>query len=250
MASLSVTHHKSPISSCKTESCVPIVSVVIKMLSGDLIQLNIAADITQRQFYKIVNDRYSSYHRAELILYRMSSVEDDLILFQTDRSLQPQEGEIFCLFIEPFPFSIYFTTECVASDRNQTAYFIAEMTINDDDETKSNLIEEKLLIRTPRYQGDLFIPAIYHMKDIEIIRTEHNGYGCSKSLIENPTYNLSFSDITLLVRSFIRQNEYFSIHTVARTHLMYQRLIKEWDELMDLHKLLMLKLIIFLHYVF
>jgi len=235
MASSTITYRKSTRISRKKESWSPMVSVVIKMLSGDLIQLEIDADTTQSQFYKIVNDRYSSYHLAELLLYRMSDVEDNIILLQTDHSLQPQEGEVFCLFIEPFPFSIHFTTECVASDRNLTEYFVAEITIDNKDESKSNLFEEKLLIRTPQHQGDLFIPEIYNMKDIEIIRTEYREYGCIKSHIENPTYNLSFSAITLLVRNFISQNEYFSIHTVTRTHLMYQCLIKEWDELINLH---------------
>jgi len=235
MASSAVTYRKSTRISPNKESWAPMISVVIKMLSGDLIPLEIPVDTTQLQFYKIVNDRYSSYHLAELLLYRMSEIEDNLILVQTDHPLQPQEGDVFCLFIEPFPFSIYSTTECVASDRNQTYYFIAEITIDGDDESKSSLYEERLLIRTPQHQGDLFIPEIYHMKDIQIIRTEYREYGCIKFDIENPTYNLAFSDITLLVRSFISQNEYFSIHTDARTHLMYQRLIKEWDELMNTH---------------
>jgi hypothetical protein len=228
----------------KSPSTVPI---YIKLLSGDLIHLQVTRNISQYDFYEIVYRHLSGlpeYHSIQLInliLYRtFDDGKDNQLLEHISLLLCPKNDEIFPLFIEPFPFYLDFCNEDIRlTDDSINTYVVINLHIRD--KTKSYL-EDKIfsqdyLLRCPMSQGDLFIPQIWSMDHITVQNMHFSNFG-DWGYIDNPDPDLVINDITQLVSDFTRETPYFfmgATHGLHRVSVLNKLLGDDFEQLMKFY---------------
>jgi hypothetical protein len=223
----------------------PKIPISIKLLSGDLIHLEITQNTTLFDFYEIVYKHlsdlpeYSSVQYTDLILYRTIDEEQTEILEHISKVLSPNNGEIFLLLINPFPFSIYFCNESIRlTDNSSNEYVVISLSI--EDKTKSypenKILGQDYLLRRPTSKDDRFIPQIWSMDHINVRHMHFNNFG-DFGYIENPDPSLVISDITRLVSDFINETPYFftgTTHGFRRASILYKLLGDDFDRLMNM----------------
>ena len=220
------------LSKFKTPSNIPI---SIKLISGDLIHLELAPNTTLFDFYEIVYKHlsglpeYSSVKYTDLILYRTIDQEQTEILEHISKVLSPKNDEMFLLFIEPFPFSIYFCNESIhLKDDSSNEYVVISLSIEDKMKSypENKILGQDYLLHRPTSKGDLFIPRIWSMEHINVRRMHFSNFG-DWGYIENPDQSLVINDPTRLVSDFIRETPYFftgTTHGFRRAGVLYRLL--------------------------
>jgi hypothetical protein len=224
----------------------PKIPISIKLLSGDLIHLELAPHTTLFDFYEIVYKHlsglpeYHSIRYTDIILYRTVDEENTELLEHISKVLSPTIDEIFHLFIEPFPFSIYFCNEDIRlTGNNSEQYVVINLSIEDN--TKSypdNKITNKdFILRRPTSKADRFIPQIWSIDHVDVQHMRFTNFG-DWGYIQNPNPDLVINDPTRLVSDLIRENPYFftgTTHGFRRAGVLYKLLGDNFDRLMKMY---------------
>lgn len=218
----------------------PLFPVFIKLMSGELISLEINKSYTTLQLYRAVQTLFPEYKLFEFVLSRLSSIhmdEDDekhyiKLDLDTDVCLYPKPNEIFFLIIDIWSYYIYLTLGLCASDRVGNNYIISTLRAYSKALEKS--FDEQYLIRIPNNDHELIFPVIYHMDDIEIICI-HRRIDLDQedySYIAPPNIDHSYDSIYSIIPRSILDDPYFSVHSTIRKQFLYKILEKEWNQLM------------------
>lgn len=221
------------------------IPISIKLLSGDLIHLEITQNTTLFDLYEIVYTHlsglpeYSSVQYNDLILYRTIDEEQTEILEHNSKVLSPNNDEIFLLFINPFPFSIYFCSENIRlTDNSSNEYVVISLSIEDKRKSypENKILGQDYLLRRPTSKGDLFIPQIWSMDHINVRRMHFSNVG-DFGYIENPARSLVISEPIRLVSDFISETPYFftgTTHGYRRSCTLYKLLCDDLVRLMNM----------------
>jgi hypothetical protein len=115
------------------QACDQTISVFIKLLSGELLPLEIDSQITHSLFIDTVYWLIELRSRSQLTLSRL--INDEFLSIQpSDQLLLPQSEEIFIVFIDPFTYS---TKISLAStevwDDNRARYELFDFTLQEYD---------------------------------------------------------------------------------------------------------------------
>ncbi len=116
------------------------INVMIKMLSGDLIPLEIPSDVTVKQFYQMVWKIIPiQIPLQSLDLFRSDSEQP---LPHTPMALLPEQDEIFCVFIQSSHLTLQLELVADAFTTVGTHYQVFDVEIyeshSDQEESKSN----------------------------------------------------------------------------------------------------------------
>lgn len=221
----------------------PKIPISIKLLSGDLIPLELTQNTTLFDFYEIVYKHlsslpeYSSVQYTDLILYRTIDDEQNEILEHISKVLSPINNEIFSLLINPFPFSIYLCDENIRlTDNNNNQYVVINLSIEDNTQSypDNKIFNQDFILHRPTSKCDLFIPKIWSMEHINVRRMNFTNFD-DFGYIENPDPSLIINDPGRLVSNFIRETPYFSTgttHGIRRSGVLYKLLFDKLEYVM------------------
>jgi hypothetical protein len=233
-----------------TRSTVPI---MIKMLSGDLICIEITRNTTCTNLYDFIYqylrgfEEFQSLKFIDLMLYREGDEEKDNKLLEHNSLLVcPKKDELFLLYIESYYFNVNLSDETVLLiDNNENLYHMINISIVHKSESSPDEMfsSQDYIVRRPTSKGDLFIPQIWSKNHIKLrsmyfhhtdIIENYN----SALLIDNPDPSLVITNITHLVSDFISNTPYFNTkitHGLQRIGRLYKQLSTNWNKLMEFY---------------